>query len=75
MFIYHVHRDGEGSWQEQEGVVVIAESEDSAREVASRSHGDEGVDLWLTPKVTVEYLGIARAGLTAGLTCRDYLEV
>jgi len=75
MFIYHVHRNGEGSWQEQEAVVVVAASEDLARHIASRSHGDEGEDLWLTPKATVEYLGIARAGLTAGMICRDYAEV
>lgn len=75
MFIYHVHRKGEGSWQEQEGVVVVASNEDQARDLASRSHGDEGLDLWLTPKATVDYLGVARPGLTAGMICRDYAEV
>jgi hypothetical protein len=75
MFMYHVHRNGDGSWQEQGAVVVAAAGEDHARGIASRSHGDEGMDLWLTPKVTVDYLGIARAGLPAGLICRDYAEV
>lgn len=75
MFLYHVHRDQQGSWQEQEAVVVVALDENRAREIASQSHGDESADLWLTPKATVEYLGIARAGLTAGMICRDYAEV
>lgn len=75
MFIYHVHRNGEGDWQQQEAAVVIAAGEEHAREIASQSHGDEGQDLWLTPKATVKYLGTARLDLPAGMICRDYAEV
>lgn len=46
----------------------------AARAVASNNHGDEGEDLWLTPKVTVEVLGTASGDSTAHLVCRDYTE-
>jgi hypothetical protein len=75
MFIYHVHRNGQGSWQEQEAVVVIATDEEHARDIASERCGDEGPYIWGTKHVTVDYLGTARAGLTAGMICRDYAEV
>lgn len=39
-----------------DGVVVRAESEAGARNIASNYHGDEGVGVWLTDEVTCEEL-------------------
>lgn len=39
-------------WDETRGVVVAAETEPDARELASKERGDEGSDAWLDPTRT-----------------------
>lgn len=71
MFIYHVHRNGEGSYDELEAAVVIAVDEYHARCLAAEHKGDEGKWLWFTDQVTIELIGTALPVLSPGLICMD----
>lgn len=73
MNIYHLHRyeDPSSGYDEMNSCVVIARDETEAREVASRSAGDEGSDRWFTTVVTVRYLGTTAAN-ESEFVCRDF---
>lgn len=71
MNIYVLERIGKVGWDEVEGVVIVAPSEDAARLIANTDTGDEG-KIWDNPaKVTCKIVdpnveGIVLSSFRAG---------
>jgi hypothetical protein len=71
--LFHIERIGwpnvEPYWDTVEGFVVMAESADEARQLASQQKGDEGKAVWLNPKKSqvtlLDYTGDPRVILRA----------
>lgn len=69
-------RRADCDWQEMSGCVVIAHSEDKAREMAADNAKDEGAGAWWMPSTAVTRLGPADPEFTEPwLTIADVLEV
>jgi hypothetical protein len=55
------------------GFVVIADSEQQARRLASEQHGDESADFWLRPSFArCDVIGTAARGQNAAVVMRDF---
>lgn len=68
MNIYLLDRGSKStSWDECQSMVVIAESESSAREVAAENHSDEGAGVWCDNEITVTLLGTALGSQKRGM--------
>ena len=52
MKLYLLKRVGSTTWDELCGCVVRANDIPEARTLASKSHGDEGAEYWLSPTQT-----------------------
>lgn len=70
MNIYHLKREYADLDETQE-MVVIAGSEEEARQLASERAGDEGAELWLGKVPTCELLGVSITD-TAEVVCRCF---
>lgn len=66
----------EGDWQEMTSCVIVALDEDSARQWAAASRGDEGEGPWYNPlESTCTRIGVADESTDFGLVNRHYLYV
>lgn len=75
MNIYLINRnppDTDINWDECRAMVVIAESEEDAREVAMSAHWDEGPDMWKNCYATK--VGIALGSQNRGLLLQNVRE-
>lgn len=54
------------------GFVVVADDEAQARQMAAQQCGDEGPDVWLSGKLTVDILGEALPGHMPNVWLRDF---
>lgn len=72
MNIYAIKRPfDEVNYDEQAGVVVVAQTEQAAREIAAMRPGDEGTKAWLNPTES-ECSLIGQSDLGPFLVLRDF---
>ena len=71
MNIYYLNA-GLHDWENLRSIVVIAENEESARELVYPECGKEDMEPWSTAKC--EIIGKAVDGETTRIVCADYYE-
>lgn len=72
--IWHLERTGvDVGYDETAAVVVVADTEDEARSLASDRAGVEGAAVWKAPTLCrCQSIGSANRSVTPGVVCQDY---
>lgn len=74
MYLWVLKRDTDDTdhYDETHGVVIAADTEQEARELAENAGGDQSPSVWFLPTTTVRAVGIAAPGVEKGIILRDF---
>jgi len=72
MYLWVLERDDSNGYDETHGVVIAAEFEREARELAGNVTGDQSASVWFLPTTTIRAVGVALPGVEKGVILSDY---
>jgi hypothetical protein len=72
MYLWLLERDDSNRYDETHGVVIAADTELEARELAGNVGGAQPASIWFAPTTTVRAVGVALPDVEKGTILRDY---
>ncbi len=72
MYLWLLERDDKNDYDETHGVIVAADHEQEAREIAGKAGRYQPPSVWFLPSTTIRAVGVALPDFDKGIILRDF---